>query len=150
MPVLEIVGELGIERLLELSTSQTLIGRDRRKCQVVFDDSGVSRIHARIKTIGEQFILKDCDSRNGTTVNGRKIATGWPLADGDEVGIDRHRLLFRADDPHPLLDRPSSIGGVFRLNRQRTFDQAYEHRRSSKRSWRSRRASPDHSISIAF
>ncbi|MFT4555727.1 MAG: SpoIIE family protein phosphatase [Planctomycetales bacterium] len=113
MPVLEIVGESGIERLLELSTSQTLIGRDRRKCQVVFDDSGVSRIHARIKTIGEQFILKDCDSRNGTTVNGRKIATGWPLADGDEVGIDRHRLLFRADDPHPLLDRPSSIGGVF-------------------------------------
>jgi sigma-B regulation protein RsbU (phosphoserine phosphatase) len=113
MPVLEIVGESGTERLLELSANPTLIGRDRRKCQVVFDDSGVSRIHARIKTIGEQFVLKDCGSRNGTTVNGRKIATGWPLADGDEVGIDQHRLLFRADDPHPLLDRPSSVAGVF-------------------------------------
>ena len=113
MPVLEIVGESGTERLLELSASPTLIGRDRRKCQVVFDDSGVSRVHARIKTIGEQFVLKDCDSRNGTTVNGRKIATGWPLADGDEVCIDRYRMLFRADDPHPVIDRPSSIAGVF-------------------------------------
>ena len=113
MPVLEVVGESGTEQLIELSDHQTLIGRDRRKCQVVFDDSGVSRVHARIKTVGEQFVLKDCDSRNGTTVNGRKIATGWPLADGDEVGIDRHRLLFRSDNPHPLLDRPSSIAGVF-------------------------------------
>jgi phosphoserine phosphatase RsbU/P len=113
MPVLEVVGETGTEQLIELSDHQTLIGRDRRKCQVVFDDSGVSRVHARIKIIGEQFVLKDCDSRNGTSVNGRKIATGWPLVDGDEVGIDRHRLLFRADNPHPLLDRPSSIAGVF-------------------------------------
>lgn len=113
MPVLEVVGESGTEQLIELSDHQTLIGRDRRKCQVVFDDSGVSRVHARIKTIGEQFVLKDCGSRNGTVVNGRKIATGWPLVDGDEVGIDRHRLLFRADNPHPLLDRPSSIAGVF-------------------------------------
>ena len=103
MPVLEVVGETGTEQLIELSDHQTLIGRDRRKCQVVFDDSGVSRVHARIKIIGEQFVLKDCDSRNGTSVNGRKIATGWPLVDGDEVGIDRHRLLFRADNPHPLL-----------------------------------------------
>lgn len=113
MPVLEIASESGTERLVELSASPTLIGRDRRKCQIVFDDSGVSRVHARIKTIGEQFVLKDCDSRNGTTVNGRKIATGWPLADGDEVGIDQHRLLFRAGDPHPLLDRPSSVAGSF-------------------------------------
>jgi serine phosphatase RsbU (regulator of sigma subunit)/pSer/pThr/pTyr-binding forkhead associated (FHA) protein len=113
MPVLEVVGESGTEQLIELSDRQTLIGRDRRKCQVVFDDSGMSRVHARIKTIGEQFVLKDCESRNGTTVNGRKIVTGWPLADGDEVGIDRHRLLFRADNPHPLLDRPSSIAGVY-------------------------------------
>ncbi len=113
MPVLEVVGETGTEQLIELSDHQTLIGRDRRKCQVVFDDSGVSRVHARIKIIGEQFVLKDCDSRNGTSVNGRKIATGWPLVDGDEVGIDRHRLLFRADNPHPLLDRPSSIAGAF-------------------------------------
>jgi pSer/pThr/pTyr-binding forkhead associated (FHA) protein len=84
MPVLEVVGDSGTERLIELSTSQTLIGRDRRKCLVVFDDSGVSQIHASVKIVGEQFILKDCDSRNGTSVNDRKIATGWPLANGDE------------------------------------------------------------------
>ena len=112
MPVLEIVGESGTERLVELSSRQTLIGRDRRKCQIVFDDTGVSRIHARIKTLGEQFVLEDCDSRNGTLVNGRKIATGWPLVDGDEIGIDRHLLQFRSDHPHPLLERPSSISGV--------------------------------------
>jgi phosphoserine phosphatase RsbU/P len=113
MPVLEIVGESGAERLVELAARQTLIGRDPRKCQIIFDDSGVSRIHARIKALGEQFILEDCESRNGTVVNGKKIATGWPLVDGDEIGIDNHRLLFRAQDPHPFSERPSSISGVF-------------------------------------
>ena len=113
MPVLEIVAESGAERLVELSARQTLIGRDRRKCQIIFDDSGVSRIHARIKTLGEQFILEDCESRNGTVVNGKKIATGWPLVDGDEIGIAQHRLLFRTQDPHPVTERPSSISGAF-------------------------------------
>lgn len=112
MPVLEIAGESGTERLLDLSSRLTLIGRDRRQCQVIFDDSGVSRIHARIKILGEQFVLEDCDSRNGTTVNGRKIATGWPLVDGDEIGISNYRLRFRADHPQPLIERPSSISGV--------------------------------------
>lgn len=112
MPVLEIAGEAGTERLIDLSSRLTLIGRDRRQCQITFEDSSVSRIHARIKTLGDQFVLEDCESRNGTTVNGRKIAMGWPLADGDEIGIGHYCLRYRADNPHPLIERPSSISGV--------------------------------------
>jgi len=33
-----------------------------------------------LEVAGELFILKDCDSRNETSFNGRTIATGWPLA----------------------------------------------------------------------
>ena len=73
MSVLEIVGESGAERLIQLSATPTLIGRDRRQCQVVFDGSGVSRVHARISALGTQFMLEDCKSRNGTTLNGKKI-----------------------------------------------------------------------------
>ncbi|MGC9335648.1 MAG: FHA domain-containing protein [Anaerolineae bacterium] len=54
---------------------------------VVVDDRWVSRHHAQIQRMGEQYVIKDLDSKNGTFVNGRRISGPTILTDGDEVQV---------------------------------------------------------------
>ncbi len=54
---------------------------------------GISRKHCRIDYDGEFFWLIDCDSHNGTFVNGRRI-TKCMLYDGDSLRIGHSRLTF--------------------------------------------------------
>lgn len=62
----------------------TTIGRWQDN-DVVVDDRWVSRHHARLRRDGDQYIIEDLDSKNGTLVNGRRISEPMALADGDEV-----------------------------------------------------------------
>jgi DNA-binding response OmpR family regulator len=52
---------------------------------IVVADRWVSRYHAQIRRQGEQYVLEDLESKNGTLVNGRRISGPTVLADGDEV-----------------------------------------------------------------
>ncbi len=63
------------------------IGRDLY-CDLVLEDSSVSRRHARIGWNGSGWTLVDVGSKNGTTVNGEP-ARGAELRDGDSIGIGR-------------------------------------------------------------
>jgi DNA-binding response OmpR family regulator len=54
---------------------------------VLVDDRWVSRHHAQVRREGEQYVVEDLDSKNGTFVNGRRIAGPTVLADGDEVQV---------------------------------------------------------------
>jgi DNA-binding response OmpR family regulator len=54
---------------------------------VVVDDRWVSRNHACIRREGEQYIVKDLGSKNGTFVNGARISGPTVLADGDIVQV---------------------------------------------------------------
>ena len=54
---------------------------------VVIDDRWVSRYHAQVRREGEQYIVQDLDSKNGTFVNGRRIATPAVLSDGDQIQV---------------------------------------------------------------
>jgi DNA-binding response OmpR family regulator len=54
---------------------------------LVVDDRWVSRYHAQVRREGEQCIIEDLDSKNGTFVNGRRITEATVLADGDEVYV---------------------------------------------------------------
>lgn len=64
-------------------------------CEVQIECVAVSRQHARLFDEGGRFALRDLDSRNGTYVNGRRIAHAL-VAEGDVVrmggwvGIIRH------------------------------------------------------------
>jgi predicted component of type VI protein secretion system len=72
-------------RVFPLSSGTFIIGRGET-CDMPLKDPGVSRQHAKIVAEGEQYILLDMESRNGTFVNGsptRKAA----LQEGDEVRI---------------------------------------------------------------
>jgi pSer/pThr/pTyr-binding forkhead associated (FHA) protein len=59
-------------REVDLKRGVTCIGRSEH-CDISFDDSLVSRRHARIVLKGDAAIIEDLDSRNGVLVNGRRI-----------------------------------------------------------------------------
>lgn len=69
-----------------LTLPETSIGRLKDN-DVVVNDRWVSRYHAQIRRQGEQHVIEDLKSKNGTLVNGRRIAEPTVLTDGDEIQV---------------------------------------------------------------
>jgi len=69
-----------------LAKPETAIGRWQDN-DVVVDDRWISRYHARIRREGGQYLVEDLDSKNGTLVNGRRIAGPTALRDGDRIQV---------------------------------------------------------------
>lgn len=82
-------------RDVPLPRSILSIGRDPSN-DLVLPDAMVSRRHALIEYRGSQFFLRDCNSSNGSLVNGDRV-TERSLRDGDLVAIGSARLLFREE-----------------------------------------------------
>jgi len=82
-------------RELGLSRALVSIGRDPSN-DLVLPDAMVSRRHAVIEYRGSQYFLRDCNSSNGSLINGDRISERG-LRDGDLVAIGTARLLFRDD-----------------------------------------------------
>ncbi len=78
-----------------ITSVDTTIGRDAGS-QVVIDNAGVSRLHARLLVEAGRFFVVDCDSENGISVNG-KTCRRAELADGDVIGINK--FLLRLSNP---------------------------------------------------
>ena len=70
---------------------------------IVVDDDFVSAEHARIVLEQGHWWLEDCNSRNGTRLNGEAIAGRTILTDGDVIGIGNYR--YRLD----LSVEPASL-----------------------------------------
>lgn len=68
------------------------IGRDATN-KVVIDDPIVSREHAAITTVGNDQILEDLQSSNGTVVNGGRI-TRHILHHGDVIEFGKYHLRY--------------------------------------------------------
>jgi predicted component of type VI protein secretion system len=75
---------------VELLSDVTTIGRNSDS-DIKIDNAGVSAHHAKIIREGDDFIIEDTESRNGTFVNGKRISRHL-LSDGDEVVISKHIL----------------------------------------------------------
>jgi class 3 adenylate cyclase len=71
-----------------------VIGRDAT-CDVVLDSHFVSRRHAHIEVEGDKHILVDEGSRNGTLLNGKRMAKSTRLQPGDEVRIAEFIIFYR-------------------------------------------------------
>lgn len=58
------------------------------------NDEGVSRFHCRIRAEGSEILVEDLSSRNGTFINGERIAQGArSLAEGDRLQIGTTSVL---------------------------------------------------------
>jgi len=81
-------------REIQLSRGENLLGRDRQSV-AWFDSPTVSRRHARILVKGDEAILEDLGSRNGTWIGGMKVTGPVRLSDLDEVKLGSVVMVFR-------------------------------------------------------
>ena len=61
---------------------------------IFLDDVTVSRRHAEIVREGDQYLVRDVGSLNGTYVNRERIEDQARLNNGDEVQVGRFKLVF--------------------------------------------------------
>ena len=88
-------GEL---RVHPLGPSERLtIGRAEENDVALGWDAEVSRAHAQLELLGGSWALVDAGlSRNGSFVNGQRVAGQRRLGDGDTIRLGRCLLVFRA------------------------------------------------------
>jgi transcriptional regulator with GAF, ATPase, and Fis domain len=102
------------------------LGRHRANT-IVLQDKHASRRHAEIFARDGHWFIKDCDTLNGTKVNGERIQQPTPLLHGHEIGIGDTRLRFSLipagdgitppsldrtpEAPVPALGRPARAKG---------------------------------------
>jgi pSer/pThr/pTyr-binding forkhead associated (FHA) protein len=92
---------------VELLSDVTTIGRNSDS-DIKIDNAGVSAHHAKIIKEGDDFVIEDRESRNGTFVNGKRVAR-HVLAEGDEVIISKHILkLTNAESQGDSRRTPAS------------------------------------------
>lgn len=87
---------------------------------IVIDNLAVSSYHARIDKAGDDFILTDLQSTNGTFVNDNKVSS-HKLTHGDNIVIGKHVILFVATGK--AMSDAEAIGKMD-LNRTMMLDTA--------------------------
>lgn len=81
-----------------LVKDETKIGRVSNRNDLVLDDLAVSREHAAVRRQGEEFVLHDLKSANGTLVNGEWVDAPRVLKTGDVVSIGKTECSFDMEE----------------------------------------------------
>ncbi len=98
----------------DLNKDVIRLGRDPEG-DVVIDAAAavVSRRHAEIRRVDNQFAVVDLKSFNGTLVNGQRITGTTSLFDKDQIQLGTGGPLLRVIDPaHPAAARAAQPGAV--------------------------------------
>jgi len=80
-------------RRLALSAQGGVVGRSR-DCDIVLEDTGVSRHHAELRPSERGWTVRDLGSTNGVQVNGQDIRGTHPLQPGDRLRLGSTELVF--------------------------------------------------------
>ena len=78
-----------------LSKDALSIGR-LDTCDIALSDAGVSRRHAEVRREGDEWVLVDLGSTNGTVVNGRTVRR-HRLSPGDRIEVGETTIEFRGE-----------------------------------------------------
>jgi predicted component of type VI protein secretion system len=105
METFELVPQTG--PTIPLDKDRILFGRDVG-CDVVVNDSSVSRRHAIIERRADGWLILDQQSANGTFVGGQRVIQAYVRA-GQELRLGSviFAVVAHADDPHAL---PTVVG----------------------------------------
>jgi serine/threonine protein kinase/Cdc6-like AAA superfamily ATPase len=71
------------------------IGRAPDNTVELKNTEGVSRYHARVLRQGDQFVLMDLNSSNGTYLNGVRVFDPVSLSDKDSIYVGQAQLVFK-------------------------------------------------------
>ncbi|MCR5503631.1 MAG: FHA domain-containing protein [Lachnospiraceae bacterium] len=82
---------------IDLMRAPFTIGKLKGACDVVLDDPGISRVHAKILRESGQFFLQDMNSTNGCFRNGVRLEPNEKaeIEPGDEIGLGRLKFIYR-------------------------------------------------------
>jgi serine phosphatase RsbU (regulator of sigma subunit) len=94
-----------------VSDGPVVIGRSGQ-ADITIDDRSLSRRHARLYQQGEQWMIEDLGSRNGTFVNGRCLDRPTELRAGDVVGVSRSLVTVLPEGPAPVRTEETSTLGA--------------------------------------
>jgi len=83
------------------------------------DKQNISRAHCQIVSINGNYIIRDLGSRNGTYVEGRRIAGEVPLQDGTRIDLGAIHIIFHATQAEDTRAKPAP-GTRSRVQAQRT------------------------------
>jgi pSer/pThr/pTyr-binding forkhead associated (FHA) protein len=84
----------GAGQLLEVKQGVIVVGR-ASVSDLRLQHPSISRRHAQVKRVGEQFFVKDLGSQNGTFVNKQRIATEVEVKPGDTIAVGNALLRLR-------------------------------------------------------
>jgi len=110
MPKLTLVVERTAQKVYEIDRPVIRIGREMG-LDVVIDNVAVSRHHAEIRLMDQQWFVRDLDSGNGTLLNGRRFAGLAPIKRGDEISVGKFSLFFDHVPAEPAAQPYSSRTG---------------------------------------
>jgi sigma-B regulation protein RsbU (phosphoserine phosphatase) len=68
------------------------------ECTVPIRDRYLSRRHAEIVFAGNEWVVRDCGSVNGTSLNGARIVAPIPLRPGDRIALGDSEVIFESGD----------------------------------------------------
>src|SRR5579871_4486560 len=98
----------GEHRVVRLDLAVTTIGRNEGNV-IDLPDRKLSRFHCEVEKKEDSYVLRDLGSRNGTKINGIRIAAPVTLADGDKVEIGATVIVFKVTRPPEASQRDVAI-----------------------------------------
>jgi hypothetical protein len=113
-PFVELRDGDGRQLILELDASagRVTVGRRADNAIALPWDAEVSRVHAELEPVGRDWVLSDDGlSRNGTYVNGDRIAGRRRLRDGDRLCFGETQVRFRAPAAEGSLSTAAVVIG---------------------------------------
>jgi sigma-B regulation protein RsbU (phosphoserine phosphatase) len=91
---IQILSPDGQTRIVPLDCERISLGRSSITELCYPDDSGLSRQHLAFEKQGDEWVIKDLGSKNGTLLNGVRIASAQILKPGDRVTAGHLILIF--------------------------------------------------------
>ena len=85
--------------MLEPGTERVTIGRGTGNDVALEWDTEVSRLHAELECLGDEWTVADDGlSRNGSFLNGQRISGRQRLRDGDVLRVGRTQIAYRVPE----------------------------------------------------
>ncbi len=84
----------GKKRYVMLQGERLTLGRSATADLSFAEDTGLSRLHLAFELTPGGFVVRDLNSKNGTTVNGARVAEPQPLKANDKVSCGHLLIVF--------------------------------------------------------
>lgn len=101
------------EQIMEVDQTELVIGR-LPECAITLQLSQISRYHARLRLVNDDWLVEDLGSTNGTYLNQFRLTTPQVLSDGDVIRLGRASIIVvlhqKSIEKNPPIVLPFTSG----------------------------------------